>query len=427
MRNIFAGHIFGKSSQPYPGIIYHGSETALNRWASIYKSARTESIVIPWKGDSQEADDGGLGKVLVPRTNYEILRFFNSMTGKVFNNNFTSRSIDYMLRGGASQVAASNIGGDYLPPLWIPAKVASATSGLGVAVMLQHDNIDCQADAQIPADRDYFGHSLPFEVDVWVAPYSGSQEIQWQYSTQATKALSYFNTTISSGFTSAGLDAESGVIKKITLGPFTNPDPIGKPYNVIELGAASASNGADVMSMQFRRQNDPGGIHVVSVAHGGYTTADYLANHGNAGWLLKNAMDLSDVVLISTGTNDIAGGKSAATVKADMQALIAALRGTAFYDDPNLLVILFTETPRSASTSAALDAEALLLIEKQYEIADEDDHVLVVDVRAMCASAGFTRDTASPTFLLDDVHHSPLGARFVAAIIARALHLLGSA
>ncbi|MBK8184705.1 MAG: hypothetical protein IPK63_18260 [Candidatus Competibacteraceae bacterium] len=418
---LFEGGLFSTLFSSGFTALFHGQTAAIERWKEIYDASRSNSITIPMFGDSQETTSAG-GKGYIPRLNYELAKANSYKTGTVYIQQFSSYGgsppANYMLRGTAF-AQTSNLTGAYVPPAFIPKKFSDAIYLYGSITMLQHDCIDVSSEAQIPAGLDLFGKDQPFYVDVWARQYSGSQEILWKYSTQSSSAPGFFNTVISSGTTSLGLDNAANAIIKTTLGPFTNPNPTTKPYNVINLAAASLNNGADVLAAQFRRQVDPGGINIVASSAGGYLVTSFLANHANCGPYLSEAADTTDVVFMHFGANDIYGGKSASTVKADYITLISALRGASFYNNPSLFVVIFTEAPRINGTSAQ-DIQADLLPDSLKEIADSDANVMIIDTKAMVESAGFTRATGA-NYLADNVHYNSAGAVLVATVEAAAL------
>lgn len=408
-------------------IVFYGQPSAIARWKAIYAASRSSSITIPMIGDSQETVSSG-GRAYIPRINYKIATKLNGYTGRVYNPHFSSYGsgsppADYLLRGTIFG-QPSNLSASFIPPGYIPAKVSHATYTYGLLTMLQHDCIDVIADAQIPAGLDLFGNSQPFYVDVWARQYSGSQEISWSFLTQTNSAASFFSTAISSGVTAIGLNNAANAIVKTTLGPFTNPAPLTKPYNMVILTSAVVNNGADVLAMQFRRQIDPGGIHIVSCSAGGYLVTSFLSDHADCGPYLAQASDQSGVVFLHYGANDIYGGKSADTVKSDYMTLIAALRGASFYNNSDLFVVLFSEAPRINGTED-MNTQADLLPMRLREIAATDDKVMVIDTKAMVEAAGFTRATGT-AFLTDNVHYNSAGAVLVADVEADALNAAGS-
>lgn len=420
---LFNGGLFSPLfSQSSFTALFYGQTSAIERWKEIYDASRSNSIVIPMFGDSQETTLLA-GRGYIPRLNYELAKANSYKTGIVYIQQFSSYGsgsppANYMLRG-SSFSQTSNLTGSYVPPAFLPKKVSDGTYPYGSITMLQHDCADVSSDAQIPVGLDLFGKDQPFYVDVWARQYSGSQEILWKYSTQTSNVAGFFNTVISSGTTSLGLDNAANAIIKTTLGPFTNPNPITKPYSVINIAAASLNNAADVLAAQFRRQVDPGGINIVASSAGGYLVTSFLANHANCGPYLVEAADPTDVVFMHFGSNDIYGGKSASTVKADYITLISALRGASFYNNPSLFVVIFTEAPRINGTSAQ-DIQADLLPDSLKEIADSDENVMIIDTKSMVESAGFTRATGV-NYLADDVHYNSAGAVLVATVEAAAL------
>lgn len=424
---LFNGGLF-RSSSSSSGIIYYAG-SAIEKWKSIYQAAKTTPIVIPMFGDSQETSPGGFGNEVLPALNYNLAKGFGGYTGKVYVKSFGSYGgglppADYMLRGTNAGVYTSNLTGNYVPPNFLPQKMSGTATTYGAATLLQHNCIDVKSGAGIPSGLDLFGRGEPFYVDIWARQYSGSQELTWQYSVQSSNIATYFNTNLSTGITSVGLDNAANGIIKITVGPFQNPTPITTPYNSFVTRAAALNNGADVLALQFRRATGAGGIHVVSAGSSGYRVDTFLTNHGNCGPYLVQAMDQSGVVFLHYGANDIYGGYSASTVRSNYEALIAALRGASFFNNANLLVVIFTETPRINGTTAQ-DTQTDLLIDELYDLADNDHNVMIVNTRAMVESRGFTRETGA-VFLEDTVHYNATGARLVAYVEAEALRLAGT-
>lgn len=425
---LLRGGLFETAGFGYSGIAYYAG-SAIEKWKAIYQAAKTTPIVIPLFGDSQETSPGGFGKAYVPALNYNLTKGLGGYTGIVYVKNFSSYGggsppAAYMLRGSNAGTDTSNLTGSYVPPNFVPMKMSKSSSVIGAVTLLQHDCINVSADAGIPSGLDLFGRGEPFYVDIWARQYSGSQEVSWQYSVQASNVATYGNTNISTGVTSGGLDNAANGIVKMTVGPLQNPTPTTTPYNCFEAGAAALNNGADVLALQFRRSTGAGGIHVISSGAAGYRVDHFLTNHGDCGPYLAQAMDQSGVVFLHFGANDIYGGYSAAAVRANYETLITALRGASFYNDADLLVVIFTETPRINGTTDK-DTQADLLIDELYDLADNDHNVMIVNTRAMVEARGFTRETGA-AFLVDNVHYNAAGAQLVAYVEAEALRLAGS-
>jgi lysophospholipase L1-like esterase len=147
-------------------------------------------------------------------------------------------------------------------------------------------------------------------------------------------------------------------------------------------------------------------------AAGGYTTADFLTRHWDAGALFR-ALGFHAAVL-HLGANDAGRGTTAETYKSQTEQLIAMLRS--WTGDSSFPVVLMSD-PFRAGWPPTIQQEFDRFVGAHFAIALADPNVLVINSRRLMDDQGWNeaRPDIIAEVLLDGVHYTPRGAIELAA------------
>lgn len=419
----------GKLTSPQSSGIsakFFGQSTAISAWRTIWNNARTSTQLINLFGDSQETNPGGSGRVYVPRLNYEMYsRFgkvgmFMSITGS-----YGGGDAMWLSRGSVADGGATGFTSDQLLPGVSTSRRLGAT---GCMIVNSYKGEEINASALIPA-QSYWNPADPVLIDIYGRSRSSSKEAAYEYRIVPSAPNFFTGSVIASGTTAIGLNNADNAIRSQTLGPFTNNNPGVNPYNEFiyrTTGSAGDGNDPDIFFIRFRKQTDTGGIYIHPFSIGGYPVTNFLANHANSGPMAA-ALPQPQAIFIHYGTNDIYNSVTAANQAANTATLISALRGASFYNNPNLLVVVFVDVARTTGTAPQLAQHALLYSE-YVSLAQSDANLLVIDSRSAVEPYGwYTGSSTISSYLSDGVHYTGAGGILLAQVEAQQLALVAGA
>lgn len=121
-----------------------------------------------------------------------------------------------------------------------------------------------------------------------------------------------------------------------------------------------------------------------------------------------------DALIIHTGANDAYGGVTADAFKTNLQTLIDAIRSAAWLNNPNQKFILITEA-YYANGLPHYDAEFDQYAGVMAELAMADPNIMAINSRRWSEELGFNKANFR-SYLMDDVHYTPLGAQTMAYV-----------
>ena len=199
----------------------------------------------------------------------------------------------------------------------------------------------------------------------------------------------------------------------ITSGLRWDSGPLSAGSHTVEF-AWNSGGGAVINGIMVFNGDENAGIRVWESGHAG-DYASLLVQPGNAGkWIGDVATVKPDVIVLELGINDwrTTGGYDAATFKANMTTLIAALRAQV----PSAPIVLFIPPTASGGNphgawSAYRDA--------YYALAAADATLVLCDVGTR---TGPTTGNTFPLFNTDNLHPNDQGYSMIADIV---LDLLG--
>lgn len=392
-----------------------GQATAITSWRTLWNNANTATQLIYLFGDSQETEPNGTESGYVARLNYEMyLRF--GKCGMIMNHYIGGYGggapYGMWLSRGATPavgtVAATTA--EVLPGCQTFGRLTNAN---GYAQALTYNASVIDPGAAIPV-ANYFDPGAPVFVDVYAKSRLSSKEITYIFGAHNTNSPSFSpnSGTISTGTTTIGLNNADGAFRSQTLGPFTNSNPVTNPFNQIVLrspATAGDGNDADVHLIRFRKQTDTGGIYIHPFGVGGYTTQSFMANHGSSGPMAQ-AFPQPNAVFLHYGTNDLYGSaRTAVTVASDLASLASTLRGATFFNNANLLIVMFVDAPRTWAGDPSYITQHNLLNEQLQLLTAADQNLLIVNSKFCVEQLGWVTNGAT-NFLADGVHYNSNGA-----------------
>jgi len=298
-------------------------------------------------------------------------------------------------------------------------RVKKAVDSQGMSLVLQHNGEHVREstfeDLDLPDDVDFIGHDQPLQLDVFCVGYEGSPALRWKYAPTGDDDDPFDAPVVDSGILS-GLDGPLRIVR-VSTEVVMNPSPDARPFSNMLIQSADPNAPVHMCGLRWRRAHDPGGIAVTPISEGGYRSFSYLRNHSEAGPML-DAAGPWQAVMFQFGTNDAGAELAPSTFRRNTLDLIEALRSEAWLNDPDLLVLLVSEYPRTGPEAelAILDAQPGVLA----SICDEDDRCVLLHARRFVDDAGWAPETAM-TYLHDGTHPNALGARTMARAVTDAL------
>lgn len=392
-----------------------GQSAAKTAWQTLWNNANSSTQLIYLFGDSQETEPDGTESGYVARLNYEFYKRFGkcgmTMTHYIGGYGGGSPYGMWLTRGATPGVSTnSSPTSERLPGC---PSFGRLTNANGYALGIEYDASRIDPGVSIPVGN-YFDPGAPVLIDIVCRSRLNSKEVQYLFGAHNTNSPSFSpnSGTIASGTTAMGLNNADNAFRGATIGPFTNPAPGTNPFNQLVIRSAATAgdgNDADPHLIRFRKQTDTGGIYIHPFGVGGYTTQSFLANHGSSGPMAQ-AFPQPNAIFIHYGTNDLYGSaRTAATVASDYATLISTLRGVSFYNNPNLLVVIFVDAPRTWAGDPAYITQHDLLNSAFQSLTLTDDKLLVVNSKACVEQLGWVTNNAT-AFLADGVHYNGNGA-----------------
>jgi len=398
----------------------------------LWNAANTSTKLIYLFGDSQETEPDGTEAGYVARLNYEFyLRFGKCgmiMSHYIGGYGGGSPYGMWLSRGATPGVGTnSSTTAERLPGC---PSFGRLTNSNGYALALTYDGSRIDPSVNIPVGN-YFDPGTPMMIDIFARSRLNSKEMTYIFAAHNTNSPSFSpnSGTISTGTTAIGLNNADNAFRSQTLGPFTNPSPGTNSFNQIVLrspATAGDGNDADPHLVRFRKQTDTGGIYVHPFGVGGYTVQSFLGNHGSSGPMAQ-AFPQPNAIFLHYGTNDLYGsGRTAATVASDYATLISTLRGASFFNNSNLLVIIFVDAPRTWAGDPSYITQHNLLNAALSGLTATDSNLLIVNSKACVEQFGWV-DNGATSFLADGVHYNGAGATLMSQQEVQQLAVLAGA
>lgn len=385
----------------------------IDRFAELFRSAETGTVRLGVLGDSQETSPGGGGIQYVPHLTHGFWERFGNIPETEIASNVSE--IELIHRSASAGGAPSRIPTAYLPP-GVTAKAHSALgavnaagSDYGTLFVLQHDGVETHATGL--RGGAYMDVSAGVRLQVFAATNASSGEVAWRTMPRDAAGPSYFEPVVQSGISAVGLESGAHAIKSF-MTPTLSFD--GKRYLQAEVFGTEPTKVTDVIGARFVSNNSVG-VAVQDFSDGGYRASTIVGSHGEAGDFFV-ASD-ADVYLLHYGAND--SGASAAEFKANTLALIAQLRS--WHNDDSLPIILAGDPDRAGLTAAQRN-EFDQFAGAQYEIAQADPNVLLINSRLLAHEAGWYESSATfEDYVIDGVHYTEAGGRLLAQLEVNAL------
>lgn len=397
-----------------------------HRFEGIWEAAETRTVRIAMFGDSQETNPGGYGYVYAPRLNYEFFQHYGNSPetpiapGRSFGETHPAM---YLMLGRGFGSDSRLTRNQMLPNVTGRAhSTRNADDNIngqvhGQLTMLQHDAFNVVSSAGLDG-APYFKTSGSVRAEIFAATHAGSGEVTCYARPKDGPESSHFVPMTTRTRSALGLDSDQHAIRSFVTPPLAYN---GREYMQVEIFGTDDDRLTDVVGVRFRNETDPHGVIVNSFSVGGYSTADVLEKHGDAGPMLK-AFGPWDAIWLHTGANDAYGkpSTSAADYRENVEVLMRTIRGSAWLDDSTMPFILSTEPyvrGGSYSNNMSFDRYAGAL----KAIADSDPNTLVLNGRRLTEDLGWNVSGAYPFLAPDGVHHSAEGARLLAAVEVQAL------
>lgn len=387
------------------------------RFVALWSQARTRTVRIALLGDSQETSPGGQGDVYVPRMNYEAwVRYGNVPETFVASyHSYSGQTVpfaNWLLSGATAAPGASPT--RVAPERLLPGIVAAAHAApagpqsvngqwYGQLTVLEHNARGVNPGAEIPTNVEYFCMQGGVRAEIFAATHPLSGEIRYK-ARPADQAPDYFAPSSIEEAVSLSLAEPSFAVKSFVT-PILPRN--GLRYLQLEVLGSMMSALTDILGVRFISAQCPQGIVIQGLSAGGLSAKDFVERYGEAGDLFR-AMRF-DAAILHFGANDIARGATAATFRADTEALIARIR--AWTRDTDFPVILMGDPYREGLTSA-MEEEYDRYAGAQRAIAAADPHVLVVNSRRLMDERGWKAGHPNrlAELLADEVHYTPRGA-----------------
>jgi hypothetical protein len=392
---------------------------------NLWQAAQSQTIRIAVIGDSQETSPNSHGFQYIPLLNYEMWeRFGNSPETPVAGcfTYGTTPPANWLLAGdcGTPGPAATRLSSSQVLPNARPSAFSTLngssniTGGTrGQLTMLQHSAIGVDPSTGIPNDVSYFNTSGIVKARIFAATHPSSGEIAYQAKPNALPSPSYAAAVTTTGTLTLGLQSPTFAIKSGETVPLNFN---GDPYMALEVFGSSDTQLTDLVGLRFVNESSPAGVVVDTFSLGGYTAANFLSSHADAGAMFS-AFDFHAAV-IHYGANE-GGSLTADQFRSNISAVISRVRS--WVNDPNFPIILIADVYQSRLTPARM-AEYDRFVGAQLAIAEADANVMVVNARRLMEDIGWSATSGrSGQYLNDGVHYTALGAKTLSAAAVAAM------
>jgi len=418
---------------------FYGQAPALDAWKRMYQKAlNNENQMLAWIGDSQETTPNGTTAGWQERFMWNLYKRAGNKVTAAISNNMASYGGGapyslWLTRGASSGTGNTGYTVAEVPPgmsVYGANQLGRLSSGGSTRVLLiqlQYDASDVNPSAQVPV-QNYFNPAAPFYIDIYARARPSSKEIRCLIGYNNTNAPSggpsggnIVDVTTSTWSPSGNLN-DTAQLKKTTLGPYTNPNPVANPYAQIYMLSPSAYDGneADLQAIVFRKATEEGGFSSVAWSLGGYTGGitpgdnSVLGKHAScAPWLQR--FRKPDYTILATGTNDLYGSfYTAATIRSNFQTFLSTMRGSSWYNDLTMPFAICIDPPRNWTGDQAYVTQHNLLASELRTLCDADPYTLYIDTKKAVEAVGWRDGSAATPYLADGVHYNGLGARTMA-------------
>lgn len=363
------------------------------------------AVTLGFFGDSQELIYGE-GRAYCPRWAQRMAEYYGYVgaTGWCAAGSGVQTTPFIRGAGGAAGAAAGVTAAD-LPTAF--DFLVKATNTQPLTYCLQPDMIGVLSQAGSTTEAQFAAPLNlidPSSADLWVVDillatrgYTSeaafSTSMLWEIRKHTGSVPNASGTLVASN-TETGLTTNVGTkaIVKVTTSAFAL-DAANK-YTTLVIASGTADPVVPV-AIRFRNVTRPGGIHTTWFSAGGATSATVQATNGACQTVLA-AMGIN-AMAVGYGANDAysGGGYTAAQFKANVQSLMAFVRGAVGSAIPVVGLVDCWRVEATAPQAAQYDQYA----GAWQEIADADPGVRVVNTRLITEKMGWTKSGEDVTGL----------------------------
>jgi lysophospholipase L1-like esterase len=393
------------------------------RFSRLWTEAERRTVRLAIIGDSQETSPAGAGWRYIPRLGYEFWQTFGNVPEtQVWGNASVGGN------NNAGWLFRSAAGGDYppftrvatnrVPPGVSRPKAHSSTNwsqnlngqAYGQLTTLLHDASDLPAGTTIP-QLMYFNTAGEVRAEVFAATHPESGEVYFRARPRPTLVPSYFDVVTTQGQLVLNLAVPEQAVVSARTPPL---DFAGRAFMSVEISGDRDDRYTDVLGMRFVNATHRHGVAITPLSAGGYRARDYLLRHGESGAYFK-ALGF-ECAAICYGANDGAGGLTPSEFRADVEQLMATIRG--WMNDPTFPFILICDPDHINAHRDHYDRYPGAL----RAIAEADPHVMLVNSRRLLHDQGWqVGDPRFEQFVSDGVHYTAEGATLKARLDAAAI------
>lgn len=318
-----------------------------------YDERRLRPVRIAVFGDSQEADQGGLGYRYMPALNHAAFLTYGNWgetpLGEPVSRSRNPGTITGM-RTGRIDGSSAGLAAALKPPCFGNTGWNLLSSNTGVYFALQPDWRGVSPDMQM-GYGDYMDRAtaaVGADVYGWTQT-AAAGEFAWNVRRTNNVDAYEAGAATYTGTTSIGLqDAAAPFVKGQTIGgtwAFSTSQVLQ-----LLLTGNHASNTAALAAVRFRNFTDPTGVVFQAFADGGYDFTSFEASHASMGQFIR-ATGPYDAVLVNLGANDAyTAGDSIDDIRTNANNFIDFVRGDIFRSS-GIPMIFNTDTYRSLGTA----------------------------------------------------------------------------
>ncbi len=390
---------------------------------NLWHAAESGTVRLAVLGDSQETSPNSHGFQYLPLLNYEMWkRFGNSPETPVVGCFYYGAPANWLLAGlcatpgpAATRLSASQILPNARPRAFSTLNSATNITGgnRGQLTMLQHDASGVDPSAEIPTTTSYFNTSGTVKARIFAATNPASGEIAYQARPNHLASPSYSAAVTTTGILNLGLRSATFAIESAET---TALEFNGNQYMSLEVFGTSDSQLTDLVGLRFVNETHPEGVVVDTFSLGGYTAANFLNSHMDAGAMF--AAFGFHAAVIHYGANE-GTSLTAAQFRTNISAVISRVR--AWVGNPSFPVILISDVYQSRLTPSQM-AEYDQYVGAQLAIAQADPNVMVINARRLMENIGWgATGGQSSQYLNDGVHYTALGARSLSTAAVAAM------
>lgn len=378
-------------------------------WEIVFRHAWNASLGRPMRilvlGDSQEADQDGVGYRYVPALNHAAaMTFGNWSEGPLGEPRSVSRNPGTLtgMRTGRIDGTDASITSTLKPPGFSLTGYSYTSANTGMFFALQPDWRGVAPDLKIGGGEYMDRATALVAADVFGWTKTGaSGEFAWSVKrTDRIDAYESGGSVAFSGTTSLALqDAAAPFVKGQTIGG--NWTFSSNQVLQLLLTGNHATNGAILAAARFRNTARTWGMVAQSMGAAGHSVADYTGAAHAGQWQFWRAAGPYDLVWCNLVCNDIyTDGISAAQHKTDLHNLIDLIRGSNGLRDGGIPIVINHDSYRIDGTNDQ-DTQYALCAEKHREIEAERGNVISLNTLLASRVGGLNPGNTSLAGLTD--------------------------